>query len=367
METEKTNSYNNFIKYGLEYFLLFLNKTIELSCSKEEIASIKENYHADFFDLHYCEFMIEFEENVIKYQDKKIIYYYLEDCFKGWLEWDMFLPDIEREIIKNKYEVEFLLKLKMTLETNIDIIKSFIYLDTDSTDLSLTFEESFYNAMIRVDPDYEITFGSINGKDSGKYFEYDTRFDFECIKFECVSRERNREKIQFIEDRLIEFSQWQVEYDEVIYEEGIGSYRPSTAKYYSNFEELCRLELERLRKKVEYEKEEQSRLVVASNPELNSENKSFALKWNATDTDLLELITAFHRSNIIVRSDKKEMKRKDLIDFFSQLFDMEIKDVEVKLTRATNRKMSTTPFLDKLKLAFENYVQEKEEKQLKRK
>jgi hypothetical protein len=46
---------------------------------------------------------------------------------------------------------------------------------------------------------------------------------------------------------------------------------------------------------------------------------------------------------------------------------MEIKDVEVKLTRATNRKMSTTPFLDKLKLAFENYVQEKEEKQLKRK
>ena len=90
------------------------------------------------------------------------------------------------------------------------------------------------------------------------------------------------------------------------------------------------------------------------------------LLWKANDTDLLELVVALHKDNIIERKDKKELTRKELIEYFSGLFDLQIKDVEGKLTRATNRN-DKTPFLDKLKLAFENYGQEKEEKQRKRK
>ena len=76
--------------------------------------------------------------------------------------------------------------------------------------------------------------------------------------------------------------------------------------------------------------------------------------WNASVTDLIELVAALHQENIIERKNKKELTRKELIEYFRGLFDLQIKDVEVKLTRATSR-YEKTPFLDRLKHAFENF------------
>ncbi|HEY6914706.1 MAG TPA: RteC domain-containing protein [Paludibacter sp.] len=69
----------------------------------------------------------------------------------------------------------------------------------------------------------------------------------------------------------------------------------------------------------------------------------------------------------IQRKNGKTLTRKEVIDYFQQLFGIEIKAPEGKLNRATNRKTNTTPFLDSLKVAFDNYGLKKEEKQRVRK
>jgi len=52
--------------------------------------------------------------------------------------------------------------------------------------------------------------------------------------------------------------------------------------------------------------------------------------------------------------------------FDVKTFNVDIKDAEGKLTRATDRKNNRTPFIDSLRTAFETYADGKEEKQRKR-
>jgi len=82
--------------------------------------------------------------------------------------------------------------------------------------------------------------------------------------------------------------------------------------------------------------------------------------WEASDTDLLELIVALVESGSLQNS-TKSILRKEVIEFFSEIFGLEIKDAESKLSRATDRKKDLSPFLTKLKLNFEKYVQKKDE------
>lgn len=85
------------------------------------------------------------------------------------------------------------------------------------------------------------------------------------------------------------------------------------------------------------------------------------LVWNKRDTDLLELITALVESRSIQNS-TGSLTRTEAISTFQKIFGIEIKDAESKLSRATERKKSLTPFLDDLKLSFEQYCYRKVEK-----
>lgn len=82
------------------------------------------------------------------------------------------------------------------------------------------------------------------------------------------------------------------------------------------------------------------------------------LKWLKSDTDLLELVTALYESKSI-NNESKDLTRKDAILLFSQIFNLDIKDVESKLVRATERKKDTSPFLGMLKKEFDDYSQKK--------
>jgi hypothetical protein len=95
---------------------------------------------------------------------------------------------------------------------------------------------------------------------------------------------------------------------------------------------------------------------------INNKNFNFyAYKWNATDTDLLELVTALYKTGVFVRRDGKNLERKQLTDFFQELLGMDIKDLDGKLNKAGNRNQNTA-FLDTLAQEFRNYVAEKEKK-----
>jgi len=86
------------------------------------------------------------------------------------------------------------------------------------------------------------------------------------------------------------------------------------------------------------------------------------LSWKATDTDLLELIVALIETNSVLLNDSK-LSRKELVRNFEQIFSINLKDFESKLTRATERKKDTSPYLTKLKLAFDNYCERKLDRQ----
>ncbi len=94
-----------------------------------------------------------------------------------------------------------------------------------------------------------------------------------------------------------------------------------------------------------------------------SDHQSFSglLTWEASDTDLLELIVSLLESKAIQNS-SKSLTRKEAIEAFCMIFNLEIKDAESKLSRATERKKDLSPFLSKLKDSFETYVQKKDER-----
>jgi len=85
------------------------------------------------------------------------------------------------------------------------------------------------------------------------------------------------------------------------------------------------------------------------------------LKWQKTDTDLLELVTALFESGSITNS-TKDLTRKEAINSFMQFFGVEIKDAESKLSRATNRKKDVSQYLTNLKTTFEDYAKAKDER-----
>ncbi len=92
------------------------------------------------------------------------------------------------------------------------------------------------------------------------------------------------------------------------------------------------------------------------------QTKSFVQKnsisWAKSDTDLLELITALNETRSIKR-DGNSLTRKEVVEFFSAIFNIQIIDSESKHSRATERKKDVSPFLSSLKQAFDDYANNK--------
>ena len=76
------------------------------------------------------------------------------------------------------------------------------------------------------------------------------------------------------------------------------------------------------------------------------------LKWNGSDTDLLELIVALTQSNTVVNI-KGESVRTEVIAVFEDLFNRPITNPENTLQRAAARTRDKAPFLRKLTSTFE--------------
>ena len=157
---------------------------------------------------------------------------------------------------------------------------------------------------------------------------------------------------------MIDFQQWQMLYDNVGVADNLNAYFYSKL-YYPNFITLCKSELNRYSL---YQQGTAEKAVTTTPQQYIPQ-----YVWKSSDTDLLELAAAIYQNRSIERKDGKTLTRKELVDYFQQIFAIKIKDPEGKLTRATSRKLNITPFLDTLKIAFENYGQEKDEKQRKRK
>ncbi len=97
-----------------------------------------------------------------------------------------------------------------------------------------------------------------------------------------------------------------------------------------------------------------------SKAEKNSSERT-TIEWNKTDTDFLELVTALIESRSI-KNIENNLSRKQAIKELSLFFNLEIKDAESKLSRATDRKKDASPFLTTLKDSFDDYCRRKDER-----
>ncbi len=76
-----------------------------------------------------------------------------------------------------------------------------------------------------------------------------------------------------------------------------------------------------------------------------------------TPTDLVELISSFHAAGVACYIDGRPAESSDIAKEYGRMFNMEIKDFHALKSRATNRKLKLTRFLDNLKMALIEFSQ----------
>ena len=359
MKTESADKLNIFMLLALGCYTEYCFK------SKQDAPLMdvdKQRFHQNVFISLFNHFIKELQENIRTYKDIDLISDYVIVSFPMIIEREAFHDDENKWTIERGYEVNFLLNLKKDIEYYIYEInacaKTYVDVMNFATTLRYYFDQEKENNFNIVTAEQAKTISHIS-----EYLPED-RFRFSEFKNEFSMLHINIEKIKLINERLFDFEQWQIQYDNLINDRDVGQYYEYSARYYNDFEKLCGIELKRLEKLIEIELRMPMNTATIPKQEIKSEQTSYS--WNSTDTDLIELISAMYQNKSIARKDGKTLTRKELTDYFQGLFGIEIKDVEGKLTRATGRN-DKTPFLDSLKVAFENYGLEKEEKQQKRK
>ena len=373
MKKEKGIFMNDYMLACIDTFYLILEREdIQIETI---VQGIKVGRDEKDFKKYYDEFIIEVKENITEYRDVNFIDKYLTTCLNTFFDWDGFDSEIDFSIISKDYEVKYLKKLKENIVQYRLILYELYYGDSGDP-ISIKLRKIFDDI---VNPEQVTELKKIKKEPEVKPEKptpqkpaFDERFDFDKMMIECSTFAADTiQKIEFIHNRIYDFKQWQIRYDEeetfkMKFSKHESDYK-YTSEYYPKFEVLCKLELQRLEKKLELEKKALTHKALENSPVIIQSGEIKAIySWKSSGTDLLELVSALHKNDSIQRKDGKPLTRKELIDYFQGLFGKEIKDVEGKLTKAGNRN-DNTPFLDNLAQQFRNYVAGKEEKQMRRK
>ncbi len=338
MKTEKAEALNELIIGSVS-----LIKAV-LDVSKEDLPKLvipKENYNPEVFAHLFEEFEDELMENILNYNDKTLIFDYLHSCFPEYPFYTNSIYHANKEIIKLKFETEYLLKLKAAVFEYSEEVKNTC--NEKSGKLASIFSD--VNKGTFMNKNYlECLIEDLMTEEI-----LDDRFIFSQLKINCDSLENTGDKIKFINQRTHDFKQFRLEQSR-LYPTKVDEY---LNKHYPHFLDLCKIELEKLENDWEIDR----KIRDAETPVTRIVNETpFAdYSWKATQTDLLELIASLHLCKAIVRRDGKELTRKELVDNFGLLFQIEIKEAESKLGKATDRKSPTASFTHQLQQAFANY------------
>lgn len=355
MKTNKAIELCDFLMQAVGFFEEVYERKVS---GVSDLEGKKKRFTKNTFESRYNAFHEELISNMREYRDIDIIYDYVGNAFERYDDWGGFDEDLNREIMQGGYEVKFLLKLKLTISQYGDLIDSLTW--NGSSSKKDYVEECFEREMAKLEEDTDDEEAELKP-------QRDDRFDFDKMNKECREMVPDAlERMHFIHDRLYDFRQWQLKYDKPISADRSSGKKKNEYKYsfeyYPNFEKLCTLELERLETKLDLQKKALTHKAIENNPIIIQGNDSSPYIWNPSDTDLLELVAALHKNDTFKRKDGRPLTRKELVAYFQQIFNLEIKDVEGKLNRATGRKRNMTPFIDSLKCAFESYAEEKEGK-----
>ena len=364
MQIEKAKALN-------EFFIL-ATKTCSDFCSNESIATsipddVKALLHPDKFNVHYSDFKTELIENIKYYQNIDIISDYTIGCFHNITEWEGFDKDDNKRIIAKGHEIKFLIETKEAIKSLNAKITTLCTPYSNDPDVDCL--DDLISEVLKKNCDFDDIFNEYMSDSENDLIKIDYRFDFENIKTRLNSANSMDEKRKLIVESMFDMEAWKIQNDKM-HESKDGSIKwQSASSLYPKFEQLCNNELKRL------DALENKSITATSQPVEPKENTTAAIQnlehnpytWNANDIDLVELIAAMHASESTKRTDGKKLTQKELFKHFQVIFNIELKNIPSNLNKAGNRKNGITPFLDKLKLSFENYVEEKETNLNKRK
>lgn len=87
--------------------------------------------------------------------------------------------------------------------------------------------------------------------------------------------------------------------------------------------------------------------------------KVTSLKWNGTDSDLIELVAALMAAGIIGSMQGKKVTVVDVIKVFEEAFHLKINALYTKRGKVFDRCTDTTPFIDSLRNSYNRMLQER--------
>ena len=316
-------------------------------------------------DLLYQNFLMELKTNITDYNKTDYIIEYLDICFESFLKWKGFGADMsDRIIIRNQHEVRLLLNLKKSIETYHLYIHKWYKIDYKYNGIKISLLERYERTLVELKAEdtcdeQELLWNRRNNSDIqfniDEVYPDDRTFNYDTVKEECEKQPTTLQKIECINQHLIEFKHWKLKCDEDEIKTGRTASYTVRNLYSPNFEKHCDIEIEGLKTKLELEKE-LNYLINGPAPVYKTPAQ---YTWNASDTDLLELSTALLKTNTITRKDGKKMTQKELREAFEAMLGMEIKSAKAKLSNAVQRKKISAPFLERLKTAFEKYTKER--------
>ncbi len=351
MEFQKAKRLNNYLSQWMATCVEVFNATKYGESEFEQMDKVKAQFQQVDFEQLYNDFIAELEENIEKYRNIDYMDKYLEGSFYMFYEGsEGYQKNTDGEIIKNGYEVNFLLNVKKTIDLYYDKVKTICFSYDDKCSYSPELRRIFTEKMKQLDPDFILKIEDEEPERNDDYDDYP--FDIENLQRELALLATNQEKLDLIRQRIIDFEQWQIKNNLVDNDSFWGSINPGR----SEFVKLCHIEMKRY---PVTGKEE-----TKTSPGRQTQSKHY--KWVASGTDFIELFTALYHSKSIECEDGQKLSRKDLITYFQNIFGLEIKDIEGKLNKAGNRN-ENTPFLDKLAQQFRNFVSDKERKANQRK
>jgi len=362
MNLSKAKAFNGFILEAKNAFDRVFNRKV----TEEELEQIKATYTVAEIERYKAEFDAELFRNHMEYMDEELLYEYIQMNLKPIRSINFNLK--KTEILRNGFEVSYLVGLMKAIEVQSSFV-DYLMQTMVSYDEDISKDVIYYSNLSDHLGELSLAYNSVDGL--GKLINEvksmpprDSRFNFEFLIVECNMLESNTERIKLITARLYEFEQWKIQNEKSLKRQGI-LLTDYDSILYPNFEKLCHIEIEKLQKLDAIEKSAQA----TETPEMQSKTtvglSASDYVWKSSATDLLELAAALYQNKSVERKDEKPLTRKELIGYFEQMFNIEITDIEHKLTKASGRDNNTW-FLDNLSQQFRNYVAGKEAKMLKR-
>ena len=346
MKTEKADQFQLLVRNAAKLLKDFDNT------ETEDLPSFdfqKEKFSEQVFEDYRQAFMFELRDNIYDYREFNIIEDYIHASFSVLSIVGIDIPESNYWYINRKVESSYLIKLRQRTEETANWL--ILLNNSKNRDLYLWYR--------KILDDEERLFESEQTHAIMDPEPINPAFVFDNLKEELKALPHAVDKIKFINARLCDYKQWELK--------SLTDFtnKPLADKFYPQFEAKCKIETTFLNNEIEIDQKAVANL-YAKQRQTQITNPFAEYAWAVSQTDLLELIASLHLCKAIVRRDGKAITRAELVDNFGKLFQIEIKEAESKLGKATDRKSPTASFTYQMQQAFANYCN-KEDKPIQKK